>query len=389
MKSLGRLHEARVTCGGVAAGEPLELRAHGRRIGREIERRAVFEEAAPLRVEARQRLRSLRARGLLPEDPAQHVGQRDDGRPHVEPKTAAPRARRLCRRGTRSPRIAAPRCRARPRCRRRRGPRDRRRSLRFVLLITVDSREHARVERNGTRPRPRATARRSRRHRPPARRRRAVSALCCRAATQMQRPSRARHGHDFRARHLEQTLGPARRAETARAARRERHFGMRCRHDDVVDHRERPRQAAARARAPCARSRRSSHRARTASGSPTRLLRQRVAAQKQQHGAEHLGGENRHPRGDVGEHERARLLAPVGLRRSAAARLCAARRRRARALARPSASNGIGAARASRSIDASLEHSADRRRGDDAARRKASAARVQRDGERERSRRAL
>ena len=72
MQPLRDVHEARVARAGIAPGETLELRAHRRRVGREIERRAVLEEAAPLRVEPRRARRNPRAAGRLREDPAQH-----------------------------------------------------------------------------------------------------------------------------------------------------------------------------------------------------------------------------------------------------------------------------------------------------------------------------
>ena len=62
---------------------------------REVERRAVVEEAAPLRIEPHEVEVILHARAGLGEDAAQHGRDGDDGRPHVEAEAVAGELRGL------------------------------------------------------------------------------------------------------------------------------------------------------------------------------------------------------------------------------------------------------------------------------------------------------
>ena len=62
---------------------------------REIEHRAVLEEAAPLRIEPDEFEIILHARAGLGENAPQHRWNRDDGRAHVEAETVAAKLRGL------------------------------------------------------------------------------------------------------------------------------------------------------------------------------------------------------------------------------------------------------------------------------------------------------
>ncbi len=75
--------------------EGVERGRHPRRIGHQVEGRAVVEEAAPLRVEGEEVELALEVAPGLGEDPLQHRGEGEDRRPHVEAEPLGRERRRL------------------------------------------------------------------------------------------------------------------------------------------------------------------------------------------------------------------------------------------------------------------------------------------------------
>jgi hypothetical protein len=69
------------------SGVSRERRAHLRNVGHEVERRAVIEERAPLRIERHEIERFVHVASGFSEDARQDRRKRQDRRAHVEPET--------------------------------------------------------------------------------------------------------------------------------------------------------------------------------------------------------------------------------------------------------------------------------------------------------------